>query len=125
MPAVKKARSSRPKKATKPTSKSQKAGIIFPAARCGTMMRRRRLAPRMGGDAGVFLAAVLQYVCSEVLLTAGDVAHEKKKKQLKPHHISRAIRNDEEMNKFLNNCQLSAGGSMPNVIKELFPKNKM
>ena len=124
MPGKKVGRSSRAKKVTK-TSKSQKAGIIFPASRCTTMMRRARLATRMGGDAGVYMAAVLQYVCSEVLLTAGDVAHEKKCKRVKPSHISRAIRNDEEMNKFLNNCQLSAGGSMPNVIKELFPKNKV
>ena len=78
----------------------------------------------MGGDAGVFMAAALQYLCSEILLTAGDICHEKKGKRIKPNHISRAIRNDEEMNKFMNNCSISQGGSVPNVIKELFPKNK-
>ena len=88
-------------------------------------MKTRKMAERFSGDCGVFFAAVLQYLTSEVLLGAGDECAAKKKKQLKPVHIQRAVRGDEEMNKLLNNCDISSGGTMSNVIKELFPKNKV
>ena len=108
-----------------PVTKHAKAGIIFPASRLVKMMKQRHMAERFGGDSGVFFAAVLQYLVSEVLLSAGEECHAKKMKTLKPKHLQSAIRGDEEMNKMLNNCDISSGGTQSNVIKELFPKNKV
>ena len=85
----------------KSVSKSVKAGLQFPVGRIGRFLKKGRYAARVGGGAPVYLAAVLEYLCAEILELAGNAARDNKKSRISPRHIQLAIRNDEELSKYL------------------------
>ena len=105
-----------------PKRKGAKAGITFPIARCNTMFRRGRYADRVAVSAGVFTAAVMEYIISEICELAGNAAQENKKKTIQPRHIQLALGNDEELNKLVARTTISSGGVLPNVQGFLFGK---
>ena len=98
---------------TKATSKSTKAGLQFPVGRIGRLLRSAKYAERVGAGAPVYLAAVLEYLAAEVLELAGNAAKDNKKNRINPRHILLAVRNDEELNKLLNNAVIAEGGVLP------------
>ena len=53
---------------------------------------------------------------------AGNAARDNKKKRIIPRHLQLAIRNDEELNKILQNVTISQGGVLPNIQAVLLPK---
>lgn len=53
----------------------------------------------VGGGAGVYLAAVLEYITGELLELARNVARDEMKLRILPYHIISAIKGDEEMNR--------------------------
>ena len=63
-------------------------------------MRNRRYASRVGRGAAVFLAASMEYLCTEVLAVAGQVCLELGKKRITPRHIEIAVREDKELERF-------------------------
>ena len=88
-------------------SSSARAGITFPVARCNRMLKQGRYAQRVGGAAGAYMAAALEYVCAEILELAGDEAAKKHQKLLKPRHLGRAVQGDAELGKLLAKAQIS------------------
>merc|ERR1711977_204945 len=80
-----------------------------------------RYAARVGGGAPVYMAAVLEYLCAEILELAGNAARDNKRKRIIPRHLQLAVRNDEELNKLLGGVTIAAGGVLPNLHKELLP----
>lgn len=42
--------------------------------------------------------------------------------RITPRHITLAVKNDEELNKFLGHVTISEGGVMPHIEKVLLPK---
>jgi len=76
----------------------------------------------MGAGAPVYLAAVLEYLCAEILELAGNAARDNKKSRIIPRHITLAVKNDEELNKLLGNVTIAAGGVLPNIHAVLLPK---
>ena len=54
-------------------------------------------------------AAVLEYLCAEVLELAGNAARDNKRKRIIPRHIQLAIRNDEELNKLMAGVTIAQG----------------
>jgi histone H2A len=94
----------RGRKAGKPAvSGSVRAGTTFPVARCNRMLKQGRYGKRVGGTAGAYMAAVLEYVAAEILELAGDEAHAKKQMTLKPKHLGRAVQSDGELGKLMAN----------------------
>jgi histone H2A len=76
----------------------------------------------VGGGAPVYLAAVLEYLCAEILELAGNAARDNKKSRIVPRHIQMAVRSDEELNKLLGGVTIASGGVMPNIHTVLLPK---
>ena len=101
------------KKSSGGSSRSSKAGLQFPVGRIHRYLKGS--APRIGAGAPVYLAAVLEYLCAEILELAGNAARDNKKSRIIPRHVQLAIRNDEELNKLLGGVTIAAGGVLPNI----------
>jgi len=99
-----------------------KAGLQFPVGRIGRYLRKGKYATRMGAGAPVYLAAVLEYLCAEILELAGNAARDNKKSRIIPRHITLAVKNDEELNKLLGDVTIAQGGVLPNIHAVLLPK---
>ena len=104
-------------------SKSSRAGLTFPVGRLGTALKKGRYAKRVGAGAPVYMAAVLEYLCAELLELSGNAAKDNKKTRINPRHIQLAVKNDQELNKFVGRATISAGGVMPNIHAVLLKKN--
>jgi histone H2A len=108
----------------KSTSRSARAGLQFPVGRVARYMRRQNLAARLGGGAPVYLTAVLEYLCAEILELAGNAARDNKRTRIVPRHLQLAVRNDEELNILLGSVTIASGGVLPNIHQVLLPKGK-
>jgi histone H2A len=106
----------------KAQSRSAKAGLAFPVGRIARYLKKGKYAERIGAGAPVYLAAVLEYLCAEVLELAGNAARDNKKTRIIPRHIQLAIRNDEELSKLLGEVTIASGGVLPNIHSVLLPK---
>ena len=102
------------------TSTAAKAGLQFPCARLTRYLRGR--VERTSMSSGVYMGAVLEYLCAEVLELAGNAARDNKKTRIIPRHIQLAVRNDEELNKLLGSVAIAGGGVLPNIHANLLPK---
>ncbi|KAH8064507.1 histone H2A [Aureococcus anophagefferens] len=99
-----------------------KAGLQFPVARLNRFLKKGKYATRVGVGAGVYMGAVLEYLCAEILELAGNAARDNKKARIIPRHIQLAVRNDEELNKLLGTVTIASGGVLPNIHAVLLPK---
>ena len=106
----------------KSTSRSAKAGLQFPVGRVARYMRAMKVADRLGSGAPVYMAAILEYLCAEILELAGNAARDNKRARIIPRHLQLAVRNDEELNKLLGGVTIASGGVLPNIHAVLLPK---
>nr|CCC48944.1 putative histone H2A [Trypanosoma vivax Y486] len=116
------------KKASKKggSSRSAKAGLIFPVGRVGSMLRRGQYARRIGASGAVYMAAVLEYLTAELLELSVKAASQqtKKTKRLTPRTVTLAVRLDDDLGALLRNVTLSRGGVMPSLNRALAKKQK-
>jgi histone H2A len=108
--------------AKKTVSRSAKAGLQFPVGRVHRYLKVGKYATRVGAGAPVYMAAVLEYLCAEVLELAGNASRDNKKTSIVPRHIQLAVRNDEELSKLLGAVTIANGGVLPNIHQVLLPK---
>ncbi|XP_053621131.1 histone H2A, sperm-like [Plodia interpunctella] len=106
-------------------TRSSRAGLAFPVGRIHKILRKGNYAPRVGRDAPVYLAAVLEYLAAEILELSGEAAKENDKTRIVPRHILFAIRNDEELSMMLTGVTISQGGVLPVIHSQLLPKKTM
>ena len=78
--------------------------------------------PNPGAGGPVYLTVVIEYMAAEVLELAGNACRDNKKKRVTPRHLVLAVRNDEELNKFLGGVTIASGGVLPNIHSVLLPK---
>ncbi|KAJ3986370.1 hypothetical protein F5890DRAFT_1504166 [Lentinula detonsa] len=104
------------KKGEHVTTKSKRAGLVFPVARLRRYLKRtdKRLTAT---------APVLEYLVAELLELAGNACHDHKKRYIKPRHIQLAVRNDGEIDKLLNHVHIMEGGVIPFIQPQLMPQN--
>ena len=106
----------------KPQSRSSRAGLQFPVSRIHRYMKKGNYAPHVRNGAGIYMAAVLEYLTAEILELAGNASRDNKRTRIIPRHIQLAIKNDEELNKLLAEVTISQGGVLPNIHSVLLPK---
>ena len=114
--------SRKPAAKSKTTSRSSKAGLQFPVGRIHRHLREGRYAKRIGADAPVYLASVIEYLTAEILELAGTAALDNKKQRVSPRHIQLAVRNDQELTAMLSQAIVRQGGVLPGILKPLLPK---
>nr|XP_033782872.1 core histone macro-H2A.1 isoform X2 [Geotrypetes seraphini] len=112
------------KKKTTKTSRSAKAGVIFPVGRMLRYIKKGHPKYRIGVGAPVYMAAVLEYLTAEILELAGNAARDNKKGRVTPRHILLAVANDEELNQLLKGVTIANGGVLPNIHPELLAKKR-
>eukprot|EP00112_Aurelia_sp_Birch-Aquarium-sp1_P021980 Seg6049.2 transcript_id=Seg6049.2/GoldUCD/mRNA.D3Y31 product="Core histone macro-H2A.1" protein_id=Seg6049.2/GoldUCD/D3Y31 len=111
-------------KRSKRKTKSARAGIIFPVGRVYRYIRKCTHHQRIGVGAPIYTAAVMEYLCAEILELAGNAARDNKKTRITPRHILLAIANDLELHKLLQGVTIPQGGVVPHINPELLKKRK-
>jgi len=106
------------------TSVASRAGLTFPVHRFAKQLRKGGYAKRLATGGSIYLTAVIEYITAEILELAGNTAKDQKKLRILPRHIQLAIRNDEELNKYMSNVTIANGGVIPNIHSVLLPKTK-
>lgn len=101
-------------------SKSTRAGLTFSVPLIKRMLLG--IVPgRIGATAPVYLTAVMEYLCAEVLELAGTASKDMKTKHLMPRHVLLALRGDEELDGFWPGT-VASGGVIPHIHMGLIRK---
>jgi histone H2A len=83
----------------KKISKSKKSGVLFPVSRLHRFLRRSSPKNRVSVSASIYIAAVMEYLCAEVLELSGNAARDNRRTRVTPRHIFLAVTIDEELKK--------------------------
>jgi len=106
-------------------SRASKAHLLFSISRVENQLRSNLCYKcRLGSDAPVYLAAVLEYITAEILELSGNTARDNRKTNITARHLYLAIHNDEEVNKLFKKRVLAGGGVLPNIHSVLLPKKR-
>ncbi|XP_011867476.1 PREDICTED: histone H2A-beta, sperm-like [Vollenhovia emeryi] len=93
---------------TKAKSKSVRAGLQFPVGRIHRCLRSETRM-RVAVGAAIYVGAVMEYLCAEVLELCGNTALKAAKRRIKPCHLSVAINADDELKELTQNAIISCG----------------
>lgn len=103
-------------------------------------MRKGQYAPRIGSCAPVYFAGVLEYLCAEILetagnqsvilsrlsastsISAGDLVRKHRNAIIVPRHVMLAVKNDKELEALLKGVLLQGAGVKPHIEQVLVRK---
>ena len=105
----------------KKRNRSSKARLNFPVGRINSRLRRAGYSKRVSASAPVFLAAILEYIASEMLELSHDEALARDKRRVYPCDIFTVIRSDNELNKLFDGSAIPYGGTSPGIRAVLLP----
>ena len=101
----------------------KKTGLVFPVFVFKKNMKKMNQNLKLKSiGTPIYMAAVVEYLCAELLEIAGNAAADNKKARIIPRHIQLAIRNDEELSRVLSDVTISEGGVLPHINAVLLPK---
>ena len=109
----------------KKTSNAARSGHQFPPPRAKSLIKKHMPKDfHLGEGASVYLAAVLEYLTAEILEPSANAARDDRKSRITSRHIQFAMRNDEELNKMIENMHIAGGGVLPNIYAVLLTKKR-
>lgn len=76
-------------------SHSEKAGLVFPIGRITGLLRKGLYAKRISEKASISMAALLEYLTSEILENCIDFTKSKKRKRIIPLFIRNSFLKDD------------------------------
>lgn len=98
-------------KIARKAAKSEKSGLVFKSSRIARKLRNGKMFERISKKTPIFLTAVLEYVCAEILEVAKDAVVGEKKKRILPKHIKIGIKNDQDLHDFFGNMIIPEAGN--------------
>ena len=96
----------------------------FSIGKIARFCKSGRFAERIGAGAPIYIAAVLEYLTSEIVELAEhqlkaeiNKKGNKKKQRIAPRHVMLAIQNDPELAQLFKNSSFCGAGTVPTVNK--------
>ena len=108
---------------SKQVSRSHKAGLSFPVGRIARMLKNGRYAERVGIGAPVYLAAVLEYLVTEILEIAVMVVKQNKKNRIIPRYVYLGLKEDVEFKVLFANTIITSSGVVAESSKKIASKH--
>ena len=105
-----------------PVTSHARAGLIMGVPRVMRMMKNDRLNARVGKGPGVIMAAVLEYICAEIIEVSYEQAKTSGRHRIKPRDIQLALSQDPELGRLCVNSIISEGGRPVHIEPELLKK---
>lgn len=105
----------------KPQPLQVKAGLIVSVSRCVNYLRE--FNSRIGVSAAIYMAAVIEFIMSEILELAGIVTKGNEAVKIKSRDVFFAIENDDELKSLASklNIEFGEAGVLPKIRPELLP----
>jgi histone H3/H4 len=106
----------------KGTAITRRAGLVLSIARTSEEFFLRLPSTRRGAGAKVAVAAVVEYLLSEVMELAGNASKDLKTKRITSRHVFLAIHGDEELDVLFRGVVIPFGGVIPHINRALIKK---
>ena len=100
--------------------KEIKSGLVFPVAKVEKLIRENT-KQKLSSGVSVFMTAVIEYLCAEILELSGNIARDLRTIRITPRNMFFAIDTDDELSKLLEKLKFKfTGGVMPHIHSSLF-----
>merc|ERR1719460_2471092 len=84
----------------------KRCNLVFPVTKIAKTLRKGGYAKRLALGGSIYFTAVVEYIAAEILELAGNSCADQGKNRIVPRHIQLAIRNDEELSKYMNHVTI-------------------
>jgi len=81
------------------TTPQKRSGILFPLSISHRLLKNNDFqnSLRVSANASIYLAAILEYICMEILDVSNDIRTNESVNELCPHHLKLGIESDPEL----------------------------